>query len=305
MMASQKRIKNRTVEQNQERAGWGFALLWIIGLLVFYAYPLLSSIYYSFTDYNVVSEYQFVGLKNYIDLFHDTTFWKGITNTIIYSVMAVPTGVVLGVFLALMLNTKIPGRGIFRTIFYLPSLVPVVATAIIWQWLLNPQFGLLNYILNRMGLKSLPWLSDPVWSKPSLVIMAMWVIGNTVIVYLAGLQDISQDYYEAAAIDGANTWNKTIHITLPLLTPVIFFNLIMTIINTLQVFTLPFSLTQGTGKPADSLLFYSMYLYNNAFSYLKMGYASAMAWILFIVIFVFTMCVFRSSKSWVFYQDEN
>lgn len=304
-MATQKRIKNRTVEQNQERAGWGFAMLWIIGLLIFYAYPLFSSIFYSFTDYNVVSEFKFVGLKNYIDLFHDTTFWKGITNTIIYSVMAVPTGVVLGVFLALMLNTKIPGRGIFRTIFYLPSLVPVVATAIIWQWLLNPQFGLLNYLLNKVGLKSLPWLSDPVWSKPSLVIMAMWVIGNTVIVYLAGLQDISQDYYEAAAIDGANTWNKTIHITLPLLTPVIFFNLIMTIINTLQVFTLPFSLTQGTGKPADSLLFYSMYLYNNAFSYLKMGYASAMAWILFVVIFAFTMCVFRSSKSWVFYQDEN
>lgn len=304
-MVSQRRKKNRTVEQNQERAGWGFALLWIIGLLIFYAYPLLSSIFYSFTDYNVVSEFKFVGMKNYIDLFHDATFWKGITNTIIYSVMAVPTGVVLGVFLALMLNTKIPGRGIFRTIFYLPSLVPVVATAIIWQWLLNPQFGLLNYLLNKIGLKSLPWLSDPVWSKPSLVIMAMWVIGNTVIVYLAGLQDISQDYYEAAAIDGANTWNKTIHITLPLLTPVIFFNLIMTIINTLQVFTLPFSLTQGTGKPADSLLFYSMYLYNNAFSYLKMGYASAMAWILFIVIFAFTMFVFRSSKSWVFYQDEN
>jgi multiple sugar transport system permease protein len=294
-----------TAEKIQARAGLYFAIPWILGLLIFYVYPLISSIFYSFTDYNVISDFRWVGLDNYATLLKDGTFWRGITNTVLYAAMAVPTGVVLGVMLALMLNLKIPGRGIFRTVFYLPSLVPVVATSIIWQWLLNPQFGLINYSLGLLGLKGIPWLSSPAWAKPSLVIMAMWVIGNTVIVYLAGLQDISKDYYEAADLDGANAWNRAMHITLPLLTPVIFFNLMMTIINTLQVFTLPYSLTQGTGKPADSLLFYSMYLYNNAFSYMKMGYASAMAWILFIVIFVITMLVFRSSKRWVFYQDGN
>ena len=169
----------------------------------------------------------------------------------------------------------------------------------------HPQFGLVNYGLNLMGLKSLPWLGDPAWAKPSLVLIAQWLIGNNVIIYLAGLQDISRDYYEAAELDGAGSLRKTLSITLPMLSPVIFFNLIMTIINTLQVFTLPYSITQGTGKPADSMLFYSMYLYNNAFSYMKMGYASAMAWILFLVIIGVTLLVFKSSGAWVFYQDES
>lgn len=300
-----RKLSRSTAERVQARHGFYFAIPWIIGLLVFYAYPLLSSIYYSFTNYNVISKTRWVGMRNYEMLFKDKTFWIGISNTLEYAAIAVPIGVIFGVFLALMLNVKIPGRGLFRTIFYLPYLVPVVATAIIWQWLLNPQFGLINYTLSLLGINGPPWLGDPAWSKPSLVLMAQWMIGNNVIIYLAGLQDISKDYYEAADLDGANTFQKTIKITLPMLTPVIFFNLLMTIINTLQVFTLPYSLTQGTGKPANSLLFYSMYLYNNAFSYMKMGYASAMAWILFVVIMAITLTVWKTSGSWVFYQDEN
>jgi multiple sugar transport system permease protein len=299
-----KKKSKGSIEKHQRKYGYLFALPWILGLLLFYAYPLLSSVYYSFTNYNVISEASWVGLRNYLELFKDPTFRISITNTIVYALMAVPTSVLLGINLALLLNIPIKAQGIFRTIFFLPTLVPVVATSIIWQWLLNPQFGIVNFLLDKVGITGPPWLGNPHWAKPSLVLMAQWVIGNTVIVYLAGLQDISQDYYEAADLDGANWFQKAIRITLPLLSPVIFFNMVMGIINTLQVFTLPYALTYGTGNPANSLLFYSMYLYNNAFAYMKMGYASAMAWILFVIIITITLFIFRSSNKWVFYQDE-
>jgi multiple sugar transport system permease protein len=301
--ALQKSVQS-SIEKHQRKYGYIFAMPWIIGLLLFYAYPLLSSIYYSFTNYNVISKSNWVGLENYKELLQDPIFWTGIKNTVVYALMEVPMSTLLAICLAILLNAPIKGQGIFRTIFFLPTLVPVVATSIIWQWLLNPQFGIVNFLLDKIGIMGPPWLGSPAWSKPSLVLMAQWVIGNTVIIYLAGLQDISQDYYEAADLDGASWFQKSMHITLPLLTPVVFFNVVMGIINTLQVFTLPYALTYGTGNPANSLLFYSMYLYNNAFAYMKMGYASAMAWLLFIIIITITLLVFRSSNRWVFYQDE-
>lgn len=299
-----RRAPKRGLERNRRKYGYLFALPWLIGLLIFYAYPLLSSIFYSFTNYNVISDAQWVGFENYIELFHDDVFWISITNTVVYACMSVPLSVLFGIFLALLLNAPIRGQGFFRTLFFLPTLVPVVATAIIWQWLLNPQFGVLNYLLGLAGIQGPPWFGNPEWAKPSLVVMALWVIGNSVIIYLAGLQDISRDFYEAADLDGANWFQKSRYITLPLLTPIVFFNMVMGIINTLQVFTLPFSLTYGTGNPANSLLFYSMYLYNNAFAYMKMGYASAMAWLLFILIMAITLLLFLSSGKWVHYQDE-
>lgn len=305
MLDTRRKVKSLTAEKTQARYGLLFAAPWLLGLLLFYAYPLLNSIYNSFNVYNIVSPSRWVGLLNYKLLFKDSTFWTSISNTLVYAAMAVPAGALVGIGLALLLNVKLPGRGIFRTVFYLPTLVPVVATSILWQWLLNPQFGVVNYMLGLVGLKGLPWLSNVVWAKPSLVLIAQWTIGNTVIVYLAGLQDISRDYYEAADIDGASGWAKALRITLPLLTPVIFFNVVMSVINTLQVFTLPFTLTTGTGNPANSLLFYSMYLYTNAFAYMKMGYASAMAWLLFILIITITLLLFRSSNRWVFYQDDD
>ncbi|NLY60949.1 MAG: sugar ABC transporter permease [Clostridiales bacterium] len=276
-----------------------------MGLLLLYAYPLVSSIYYSFTKYNVVSPAYWVGFDNYIQLFWDPVFWVGIKNTLYYAAISVPLSVVLGIFLAMLLNTPIKGQGIFRTIFFIPTLVPVVATSIIWQWLLNPQFGLVNQLLAMAGINGPPWLGDPKWSKPSLILMAQWGIGNSIIIYLAGLQDISKDYDDAASVDGASGLRKVWSITLPLLTPVIFFNMVMGIINALQVFTLPYALTYGTGNPANSLLFYSMYLYNNAFKYMNMGYASAMAWILFIVIMAITLLLFRSSNRWVYYHGDD
>jgi len=296
--------KKRGVEGRRAKYGYIFALPWIIGLLLFYAYPLLSSIYYSFANYNVVSPAEWVGFNNYKELFNDPLFWTGIKNTFYYAFFAVPISVVLGVSLALLLNMPIRCRSFFRTVFFIPTLVPVVATAIIWQWLLNPQFGLINYLLETLGISGPPWFGSPKWSKPSLILMAQWGIGNSDIIYLAGLQDISKDYDDAARVDGASGLRKVWHITLPLLTPVIFFNMIMGIINALQVFTLPYALTYGTGNPANSLLFYSMYLYNNAFLYMKMGYASAMAWILFAVIMAITLLLFRSSGRWVYYHGD-
>jgi multiple sugar transport system permease protein len=293
------------LERKRAKFAYLFISPWVLGLLLFYAYPLFGSIYYSFTNYNVVSNSDWVGLENFKDLFHDPLFWTGIKNTLFYAAFEVPLSVIIGVLLALLLNMPVKGRGLFRTIFFLPTLVPIVAIAIVWEWLLNPQFGLVNSKLALLGIDGPGWLGDPNWSKPSLIIMALWGIGNAMIIYLAGLQDISKEFYEAAEIDGANSVKKAWHITLPLLTPVIFFNMVMGIINTLQVFTLPYALTYGTGKPADSLMFYSMYLYNNAFLYMKMGYASAMAWIMFVIIISITLWVFRSSGKWVYYQGDD
>ncbi|KIL39094.1 hypothetical protein SD70_22525 [Gordoniibacillus kamchatkensis] len=294
-----------SVEKRRAKYAYLFIAPWVIGLLLFYAYPLFGSIYYSFTNYNIVSATKWVGLANYRDLIHDHLFWVGIRNTLVYASFEVPLSVVIGVVLALLLNMPIKGRGIFRTVFFLPTLVPIVATSIVWEWLLNPQFGLVNSKLELLGIKGPGWLGDPAWSKPSLIIMSLWGIGNAMIIYLAGLQDISKEYYEAADIDGASAVRKAWHITLPLLTPVIFFNMVMGVINALQVFTLPYALTYGTGKPADSLLFYSMYLYNNAFLYMKMGYASAMAWIMFVIIITVTLWLFKSSNKWVYYQGDD
>lgn len=300
-----KRKKTRrpaSIETTKARTGLLFTLPWIIGLLLFYGYPLISSIFYSFTNYSVLNPGKFVGLANYKALLGDDIFWKSISNTLIFTAISVPVNIVLGIFIAVLLNTKLRGLGIYRTIFFIPTLVPVVATANVWRWLLNAQYGLFNDLLGKIGIGPIPWLASERWSKISLAIIATWGIGQAIIINLGGLQDISPEYYEAADVDGAGSLQKTWHITIPLLTPVIFYNLVMGIINSLQIFTLPYSLTQGQGTPANSLTFYVMHLYANAFGYLKMGYASAMAWILFLVILVLTVLVFRSSRKWVHYQ---
>lgn len=297
-------VKPRGIEKRKSITGLIFTMPWILGLLIFYAYPLLSSIYYSFTSYSVLEPGEWIGLQNYRDLFNDKLFWKSIYNTGIFVLFSVPINIFIGVSVALLLNSKIKGLSFYRTIFFIPTLVPIIATAIVWRWLLNPQFGLLNAVLNGLGLASSPWLTDPAWSKPSLILIAMWGVGQPIVTYLAGLQDIPVDLYEASDMDGAKLYDKIRFVTIPLLTPVIFFNLVMGIINSLQIFALPYSLTNGQGIPADSLMFYVMYLYNNAFGYMKMGYASAIAWILFVVILTLTLVIFRSSNRWVHYQGK-
>ncbi len=284
--------------------GWIFASPWVVGLLVFYILPLFSSMYYSFTSYSILKPGEWIGFDNYRELVADETFWISIYNTIYFTVFFVPLSIIVGVAIAVLLNMKIKGMSVYRTIYFLPTLVPHVAVAVIWMWLLNPRLGLVNTVLEWVGIHGPAWLSSVAWSKPSLIFMSLWGIGNAIVIYLAGLQDVPQDYYDAAAVDGANAMQRIRQVTIPILTPVIFFNMVMGMIHAFQQFTLPYSLTGGQGTPGTSLVFYVMYLYDNAFIYLKMGYASAMAWILFVVIMLLTAVIFMTSKRWVHYQGK-
>jgi len=284
--------------------GWLFALPWIIGLIIFYVFPLGSSIYFSFTTYSILQPGEFVGLDNYKELFKDKIFWISIYNTVYFAVFFVPLSIIFGVSLAMLLNMKVKGMALYRTIFFLPTLVPHVALAVLWMWLLNPGFGLVNGMLDMIGIQGPAWLGSETWSKPSLILMSLWGIGQAVIIYLAGFGDIPEEFYEAAEVDGANWFQKTFYVTLPLLTPVIFFNLVMGTIGAFQQFTLPYTMTNGQGTPANSLTFYVMYLYDNGFKFFKMGYASAMAWILFVIIMALTAVIFLTSKRWVHYQGK-
>ena len=281
--------------------GWLFISPWLLGFLVFSAVPFIGSLYLSFCRYDILSSPRWVGLTNFRQLFfHDPLFWKALYNTLLYTVFAVPLSIVTGVALALLLNANVRGISLYRTIFFLPSIVPMVATSILWIWILNPQIGLINTLLAQIGISGPPWLASAAWSKPSLVIMAVWGVGGSMVIYLAGLKDIPVTLYEAAIVDGANRWHKMIHITLPMLTPVIFFNLVMGLIGSFQYFSQAYIMTRG--GPADSTLFYCLYLFNRAFLYLNMGYASAMAWILFALVLIVTIFVFRSHTKWVHYE---
>jgi multiple sugar transport system permease protein len=283
--------------------GFAFISPWLIGFLVFVAGPFVASIYLSFTRYEVVTSPVWVGLSNYRRLLgSDPLFWKALGITLKYALVAVPVGIVAGVALALLLNLRVGGISVYRTVFYLPAIVPIVATSVIFVWLLNPQIGLVNQFLQAMGTaaKVCPaWLQSTRWAFWSLVFMSLWAVGGSMIIYLAGLKDIPVALYEAAVIDGASAWQRTRHITLPMLTPVIFFNLVMGVIGAFQYFTQAYIMTQG--GPEDSTHFYALYLFNRAWRYLDMGYASAMAWILFLIVMVLTIVIFKTHRRWVHY----
>jgi len=283
-----------------------FASPYIIGLICFIAYPIGASFYYSFTDYSVVAPPEWVGIGNYTDLFlKDELFWISLWNTVLYTMMVVPFGIIIGVSLALLLNTKIKFIAVYRTIYFLPVLVPAVAGAILWMWVMNPQYGLMNYLLDRLfRIKGPGWYADMTWAKPTYVLLSLWGIGYAVVIYLAGLQDVPQELYESAEIDGATVWHKIRHITLPMITPAVLFNLIMGVIGAFQFFTPAYLMTQGLGGPANRALFYNLYLYRMAFLFLRMGNASAMAWILLIMVLIATLTLFKSSARWVYYRGE-
>lgn len=292
-------MKMTVRERRNLRNGLLFTSPWIFGVLCFTIIPGILSIYYSFCDYSVLNPPTFVGLENYRQLMEDEVFWLTLRNTFIFAAMALPTGTFLSVALALLLNAKIVMRPIFRTIFFLPSLVPLVALAVLWGWLFNPAAGLLNIALGKLGLEPINWLGEVKYAKIALIIAGLWGVGNGVVIYLAGLQDVPASLYEAARIDGANWWQQTWHVTLPMISPVIYFNLLMGCIGVLQVFALPKVMTGG--GPARSTYFYTMYLFDQAFTYFNMGYASAMAWILFILIAVLTWGAHMISKRHVHY----
>jgi multiple sugar transport system permease protein len=274
---------------------------WLLGLLLFVLGPMIASLFISFTRWDLLSPARFVGLQNYQKMFtRDPLFWQSLKVTAIYTVVYVPLELVGGLVLALLMNQKLRFRGVFRTIYYLPSVLPGVAFVVLWMWILNPDVGLLNTLLSYVGIEGPRWLADPQWALPALLMMSLWGLGRSMVIYLASLQGIPQHLYEAAAIDGANTWHAFWKITLPMLTPTIFFNLVLSVISTFQTFTSAFVATDG--GPLDSTLFYVLYLFRQAFQFFNMGYASALAWVLFLIILVLTLLIVRSADRWVYYE---
>ena len=293
-----------TGERQRTCFGLAFVRPWLLGVAVFTIYPVAASLYYSFCDYDVLSRPVWIGLLNYSDMASDRVFWQSVANTLIFNLIALPLGLVFALALALLLNQPVRARGGFRAIYYLPSLVPAVAGAMIWLWILNGRLGLLNSALGLVGIHHPPqWLADPAWTKPSLALMSLWGCGNTVVIYLAALQGVPRSLLEAAMIDGASAWDRLLNVTLPAISPVIYFNLIIGIVGGLQVFV-PAFVMWGGGGPNRSVLFYALYLYQNAFEYRQMGYACAMAWMLCLLILALTWAASLSSRRLVHYQGD-
>lgn len=287
----------------QNFTGYLFASPWLLGFIIFMAVPILLSLYYSMTYYVMPKSPKFIGLTNYIFMFtKDPLFWKSFYNTVYYVVIGVPASLVAGLAVAMLMNQKVSGIKIYRTIFYLPNVVSLVAVSILWQWVFNTNYGLINTFLMEIGIEGPGWLTDVKWSKLSLIIMGLWNVGGSMVIYLAALQDVPRALYESALIDGANNWTKFFKITLPMISPSIFFNVIMSVILSFQVFTQALVMTGG--GPANSTLFYAYHLYNKAF-YLEssMGYGSAMAWFLLVVTFILTFVIMKTSNAWVYYED--
>ena len=277
---------------------------WLLGFFLLAAGPMLFSLYMSFTDWEIFGETTWVGMANYKDLLFDNRlFWKTLWNTLFYTGIGVPLGLVCGYLLAVLLNTKVRFMGVFRTIFYLPSIVPAVASSLLWVLIFQPEFGLANALLDYLHLPTSKWLLSETMVKPALIIMSLWGVGGGMVIYLAGLQGVPQSLYEAAEIDGAGKLSKFWNITIPMTSHVIFFNLIMGLIGSFQVFTQAYIMSGG--GPNYASLFYVHYLYQNAFQFFKMGYASALAWILFIIILIFTLLQFKFFGKKVYYEFDD
>jgi len=294
------RFLRPAARQNLE--GWLFASPWILGLFLWTLGPMIASLAIAFTDWDLISPSRWVGVSNLQAMFNDKLVWQALKVTTIYAVTSVPLHIIFGLFLALLLNGQIIGLRFYRTAFYLPSVLSGVAVALLWRWLFSNEFGLFNALLSYVGIKGPSWLGDPSWALPSLVLMSLWGVGSGAIIYLAGLQGIPTDLYEAAEVDGASDWSRFWNVTLPMITPVLFFQLVTGIIAALQIFTQAFIMTAG--GPNNATLFFLLYLYQNAFQYFRMGYASALAWVLFLYILALTLVVYRSSGLWVYYEGE-
>lgn len=292
--------------RRQTLTGLAFAAPFLIGFAVFIAYPVIASARYSFTSFNLFQSPHFVGLDNYSRMLADDRLHKALFNTAFLTVLGVPLSIGISLAGAYILNLPVRGQPIYRALVYLPTIVPVVVGGYLWRWLLNAQYGFVNYFLSLLHLPQPNWLLEPAWGKPAILLMSLWTVGGTVVIYLAALKDVPRELYEAAEVDGASALKRFRHITWPTLTPVTLFQVIVLIIAYLQIFTQPFLLTQtrlsgGGGGPDDAMLAYSVYLFQNAFVYLKMGYASAMAWILFLLTLAVTAVLLITSRRWVHY----
>jgi multiple sugar transport system permease protein len=295
-------VASRATKKRSRRRLWiglAFVSPWIIGFLVFTCYPFFATLYYSFTSYDIVSSPRWIGLANYSNLMHDHLFWESLWNTGYYTVLEVPLSTIVAVALAMLLNMKVRGLAFYRTAFYLPTVVPIVAGSMLWLWLFNPSFGIVNDALSAVHIPGPGWMFSTLWAKPTFILLGMWAVGAPMVIYLAALQGVPAEMYEVAALEGAGPWQRTRHVTLPMISPAILFNVVLALVASLQYFTQAFVMTQG--GPDDATMFYSLYLYYQAFSYLHLGYASAMAWLLFLIVVVITILLFRSSSRWVYY----
>jgi multiple sugar transport system permease protein len=295
--------KRLSKAQRNNIQGYLFILPVVLGLIIFTIGPMIASLYFSFTKFPILSSPEWIGLRNYINMFTaEKYFWQSVRVTATFAVTSVPLGILGAFLLAMLLDQRIKGIAFFRTCFYMPTIVPALASAVLWGWLLNPDYGLVNAVLRSVGLPTSTFLSSPKTALASLVLMSLWGIGGGMVIYLAGLQGISQQLYEAGKIDGASSLQLFRHITIPLMTPTIFFNLVMGMIGAFQYFTGAFVLTAG--GPLFSTYFYNLMLYERAFKWVQMGMASAMAWFLLVVVLILTLLVFRSSSAWVYYETE-
>lgn len=288
----------------KREAMWAYGLIspWLIGFLIFTLVPMVTSFVMAFMEYNVIQPGRWIGTENYRTLAADPLFWQAVKVTFTYAGMSLVPSLALGLALAMLLNASIPGLSVWRTLYYLPSIISGVPVAILWEFVFNKRFGVLNWVLALFGIKGPGWLASPEWALPALAIMSLWGVGGGMILYLAGLQGVPTTLYDAAKVDGANAWQRFWKITLPMISPVVFYNLVMGTIGTFQYFTNAYVMTDG--GPNYATWFYNLYLYRNAFYYSKMGYASALAWVLFLFVLVLTLLIFKSSAAWVYYEGQ-
>jgi multiple sugar transport system permease protein len=296
------RYNRLTLKQRRTIMGYVFIMPFILGFIFWFLIPALVAANLTFQKWNLISPPKYVGFDNFEKMFSDPLLGQSLKVTFLFSAISVPIGLVFAFFLAMLINTKIPGIAIFRTIYFLPSIVPAVANAILWAWLFNTEFGLINYIIRALGGPKIGWLQDPGWVMVAFVILTVWGVGGSMIIFLAGLQGIPQIYYEAAEIDGAGRWAKLINVTLPIMSPIIFFNLVIGFINSFQIFVSALLITNG--GPQHSTLFLVLYIYRTAFQSNKMGYAAILSWLLFFILMILSFIVFKYIGSRVYYENE-
>jgi multiple sugar transport system permease protein len=298
-------LRNRrlTLAQRRTITGYIFIMPFILGFLFWFLIPALVAAYLTFQRWNLISPPQYVGFDNIAKLFSDPLLLQSLKATFLYTFLSVPLSLLISFFLATLINNEFRGIAIFRTIYYLPSIVPAIANALLWAWMFNTEFGLINVIIRGLGGSKVPWLQSTTWAIPAFVILSLWGAGGSMIIFLAGLQGIPDIYYEAADIDGAGRWTKLRHITLPLMSPIIFFNFVLGLINSFQVFTIGYLITAGTGGPENSTLFLVLYIYRTGFRSQNMGYAAALSWVLFIILTVLSFIVFKYLGSRVYYEN--
>lgn len=291
---------------------WLFVSPWVIGFLLFSLGPTVASALLSFTDYRLRSSPEWVGLDNYRSLWHDDIFWKSLRVSVYYTLLSVPLGIVFSLLLAILLNQKVPALGVFRTLFFLPSIMPPVAATLLFIWILNPRFGLLNYLIGTiagddgwipLGIEGPRWLQDPAWVIPSFTLLSLWGVGGSMLIYLSGLQGVPTQLYEASMLDGAGYWERFRRVTLPMISPVMLFTLITGVIGSFQVFSQAWVVNGGSGAPQYSSMFYVLYLFNNAFRDFRMGIAAAQAWLLLLIVLALTLLLLRLSRRFVYYED--